>query len=200
MDARYNVDKSRLGTAANEFIGRLQAEEARIDLGVAEQKLKVQEANMALHTATNNSRMASLTRQRDQAQGRRGGHQGAHGADGNPGSAGRRGGVRFQLQPGAAQRQAVQGRRQRLFRNESGGNPRHELAGDGRQSGGDRPRAHRCGKRRAGTRGRPAGAADSDQDYADFAAGGVEHRLSSHAKFSRLRGARRLPIRGCARE
>ena len=68
VDARYNVDKSVLGTAANEFIGRLQAEEARIDLSVAEQKLKVQQANMALHTATNNSRMASLTRQRDQAQ------------------------------------------------------------------------------------------------------------------------------------
>ena len=68
VDSRYNVDKSRLGTAANEFIGRLQAEEARIDLGVAEQKLKVQEANMAVHTATNTSRMASLTRQRDQAK------------------------------------------------------------------------------------------------------------------------------------
>jgi HlyD family secretion protein len=67
-DARYSVDKSRLGTAANEFIGRLQAEEARIDLGVAEQKLKVQEANMAVHTASNASRMASLTRQRDQAK------------------------------------------------------------------------------------------------------------------------------------
>ncbi|HEY2843103.1 MAG TPA: efflux RND transporter periplasmic adaptor subunit [Bryobacteraceae bacterium] len=67
-DAGFNVDKSRLGTAANEFIGRLQAEEARIDLGVAEQKLKVQQANMALHAATNTSRMASLTRQRDQAK------------------------------------------------------------------------------------------------------------------------------------
>lgn len=68
VDSRYNVDKSRLGTAANEFVGRLQAEEARIDLGVAEQKLKVTEANMALHSATNASRMASLTRQRDQAK------------------------------------------------------------------------------------------------------------------------------------
>jgi multidrug efflux pump subunit AcrA (membrane-fusion protein) len=68
VDSRYNVDKSRLGTAANEFVGRLQAEEARIDLGVAEQKLKVTEANMALHSATNTSRMASLTRQRDQAK------------------------------------------------------------------------------------------------------------------------------------
>jgi len=68
VDSRYNVDKSRLGTAANEFVGRLQAEEARIDLGVAEQKLKVTEANMAVHSATNTSRMASLTRQRDQAK------------------------------------------------------------------------------------------------------------------------------------
>ena len=68
VDSRYNVDKSRLGTAANEFVGRLQAEEARIDLGVAEQKLKVQQANMDLHSATNTSRMASLTRQRDQAK------------------------------------------------------------------------------------------------------------------------------------
>jgi HlyD family secretion protein len=67
-DAHYTVEKTRLGTAANEFVGRLQAEEARIDLGVAEQKLKVQEANMAVHAATNTSRMASLTRQRDQAK------------------------------------------------------------------------------------------------------------------------------------
>ena len=68
VDAGYNVDKSRLGTAANEFIGRIQAEQARIDLGVAEQKRKVLEANIALHGASNASRMASLTRQRDQAK------------------------------------------------------------------------------------------------------------------------------------
>ncbi len=68
MDARYNVEKSRLGTAANEFVGRIQAEQARIDLGVAEQKLKVQEANIALHAASHSARIASLTRQRDQAK------------------------------------------------------------------------------------------------------------------------------------
>ncbi len=68
VDARYNVEKSRLGTAANEFVGRIQAEQARIDLGVAEQKLKVQEANIALHAASHAARMASLTRQRDQAK------------------------------------------------------------------------------------------------------------------------------------
>jgi len=35
IDARYNVEKARLGTAANEFVGRIQAEQARIDLSVA---------------------------------------------------------------------------------------------------------------------------------------------------------------------
>lgn len=68
VDSRYNVEKSRLGTAANEFVGRIQAEQARIDLGVAEQKLKVQEANIALHAASNRSKIAALTRQRDQAK------------------------------------------------------------------------------------------------------------------------------------
>ena len=67
-DARYNVEKTRLGTAANEFVGRIQAEQARIDLGVAEQRLKVQDANIALHAASDKSRLASLTRQRDQAK------------------------------------------------------------------------------------------------------------------------------------
>jgi hypothetical protein len=67
-DARFNVEKTRLGTAANEFVGRLQAEQARIDLGVAEQRLKVQDANIALHAASDKSRLASLTRQRDQAK------------------------------------------------------------------------------------------------------------------------------------
>jgi HlyD family secretion protein len=68
VDARYNVEKSRLGTAANEFVGRIQAEQARIDLSVAEQRLKVQEANIALHATSSASRIASLTRQRNQAQ------------------------------------------------------------------------------------------------------------------------------------
>jgi hypothetical protein len=67
-DARYNVEKTRLGTAANEFVGRIQAEQARIDLGVAEQRLNVQDANIALHAASDKSRLASLTRQRDQAK------------------------------------------------------------------------------------------------------------------------------------
>jgi HlyD family secretion protein len=68
IDARYNVEKARLQTTGNEFVGRIQAEQSKIDLGVAEQKLKVQEANVALHAASDRSKIASLTRQRDQAQ------------------------------------------------------------------------------------------------------------------------------------
>jgi HlyD family secretion protein len=68
IDARYNVDKARLQTVGNEFVGRIQAEQAKVDLSVAEQKLRVQEANIALHAATDKSKIASLTRQRDQAQ------------------------------------------------------------------------------------------------------------------------------------
>ncbi len=67
-DARYNVEKARLATVGNEFVGRIQAEEARIDLTVAEQRLKVQEANIELHDTSAKRRIAALTRQRDQAQ------------------------------------------------------------------------------------------------------------------------------------
>jgi HlyD family secretion protein len=62
------VEKARLQTLGNEFVGRIQAEQAKVDLSVAEQKLKIQEANIALHAASDKSKIASLTRQRDQAQ------------------------------------------------------------------------------------------------------------------------------------
>jgi HlyD family secretion protein len=67
-DSKYNVEKAKLQTLGNEFVGRIQAEQAQIDLGVSEQKLKVQEANKALHVASDKSKIASLTRQRDQAK------------------------------------------------------------------------------------------------------------------------------------
>jgi multidrug efflux pump subunit AcrA (membrane-fusion protein) len=67
-DAAFNLEKAKLRTATNEFVGRLEAEQNRIDVGVAEQKLKVQEATAAQHAASDRSKMASVTRQRDQAQ------------------------------------------------------------------------------------------------------------------------------------
>ena len=65
---KYNVETARLKTVGNEFVGRIQAEQSKVDLTVAEQKLRVQEANIALHAASDKSKIASLTRQRDQAR------------------------------------------------------------------------------------------------------------------------------------
>jgi len=68
IDAKFNVEKARLQTIGSEFLPRIQVEQAQVDLGIAEQKLKVQEANIELHAASDKAKIASLTRQRDQAQ------------------------------------------------------------------------------------------------------------------------------------
>src|SRR3989442_13157529 len=39
IDAKYNVEKAGLQTLGSEFIGRIQSEQAKVDLSVAEQKL-----------------------------------------------------------------------------------------------------------------------------------------------------------------
>jgi len=49
-------------------VSRLQGESAAVDLSVADQKLKVQDATVALHATADKSKIASLTRVRDQAQ------------------------------------------------------------------------------------------------------------------------------------
>jgi HlyD family secretion protein len=68
-DTKFNVDRANVAVQQNELQrGRVAADESREDLAVAEQRLKVQDANVALHKASDSSRMASLTRQRDQAQ------------------------------------------------------------------------------------------------------------------------------------
>jgi HlyD family secretion protein len=68
QDAKYAVEKAQLNTAGSEFVGRIQAKQAEIDLGVAEQKQRVQEANVALNAAADKSKIASLTRQVQMAQ------------------------------------------------------------------------------------------------------------------------------------
>jgi HlyD family secretion protein len=67
-DAKYTVERARLEASKQDVVSRIQGEESRIDLGVAEQKLKVQEATVALHATSDKSKIASLTRLRDQAQ------------------------------------------------------------------------------------------------------------------------------------
>src|SRR5579883_518784 len=67
-DATFNVEKAKLEVSKQEIVGQLQAEESKVDLAMAEQKLKMQAATVALHVASDVSKRASLTRQRDKAQ------------------------------------------------------------------------------------------------------------------------------------
>ena len=66
--SKYDVEKARLEASKAEIVSALQGEESRIDLGLAEQKLRVQEATVNLHATSDSAKTASLTRQRDQAQ------------------------------------------------------------------------------------------------------------------------------------
>ena len=67
-DAGFTVERARLEASKQEIVSRLQGESSKIDYGVAQQKLKVQEATVDLHATSDRSRIASLTRLRDQAQ------------------------------------------------------------------------------------------------------------------------------------
>ncbi|MBZ5617880.1 MAG: efflux RND transporter periplasmic adaptor subunit [Acidobacteriia bacterium] len=69
QDAKFTVERARLEASKQAIVSRIQGEESKIDLGMAEQKLKVQEATVALHAASDRSKIASLTRLRDQAAG-----------------------------------------------------------------------------------------------------------------------------------
>ena len=68
VDARYKVETARLEASKTEIVSRIQGEQSKIDLGLAEQNLKVQEATVALHAASDKSKVASLTRQKNKAQ------------------------------------------------------------------------------------------------------------------------------------
>jgi len=66
-DAKYTLERAQLEVSKQEVVSRIAGEEAKVDLGVAEQKLKVQQATVDLHAASDKSKIASLTRLRDQA-------------------------------------------------------------------------------------------------------------------------------------
>ena len=68
VDARLNVEIAELGTADNEFVGRIEAERALIDLGLAEQNLRQLGAEVAQRAVSSESRIASLNRQLQDAQ------------------------------------------------------------------------------------------------------------------------------------
>jgi HlyD family secretion protein len=67
-DAQYTVERSKLQVLVATGKSKIEGEEAAVDQGVAEQKLKVQDATVALHRVADQAKMASLTRLRDQAK------------------------------------------------------------------------------------------------------------------------------------
>jgi len=67
-DARFKLENARLEASKTGVVSRIQGEESRIDLGVAEQNYKAQQAWVDLHATASRSQIASLTRLRDQAK------------------------------------------------------------------------------------------------------------------------------------
>jgi len=66
--ARYELERAKLEASKAEIVSALQGETSKIDLGLAEQKVRVQESAVKLHEASAKAKTASLTRLRDQAK------------------------------------------------------------------------------------------------------------------------------------
>src|SRR5262245_29048724 len=67
-DAEYDVERAKLEASKAEIVSRLQGEESRLDLGLAEEKLSVKRAKLEFNQASNAAKVASLTRLRDKAK------------------------------------------------------------------------------------------------------------------------------------
>ncbi|HUB31737.1 MAG TPA: HlyD family efflux transporter periplasmic adaptor subunit [Bryobacteraceae bacterium] len=66
--AKYKVETARMEASKADILSKIDGDEKKIDLSVAEQALKVEEATVGLHAASDKSKIASATRLRDQAQ------------------------------------------------------------------------------------------------------------------------------------
>jgi len=66
--AHVDVEKAKLEVTKQELVSPLQGEESKIDLGLSEEKLRVQEATNDLHKTSDAQKIASATRLRDKAQ------------------------------------------------------------------------------------------------------------------------------------
>jgi HlyD family secretion protein len=66
--AEYEVEKARLAAAQQSILSDIQGEENKIDVHVAEQKLNAAKATVELHKKSDEAKLASLTRLRDQEQ------------------------------------------------------------------------------------------------------------------------------------
>ena len=66
--ARYNTEKARLEASKQTIMSAIQGEESMIDLGLAEEKLKVQQTATVTHSKGNEQKIAALERARDTAK------------------------------------------------------------------------------------------------------------------------------------
>ncbi len=66
--ANYQSEKARLEASKQSIVSTIQGQESAIDLSLAEEKLKVQRASMQLHVKSDEAKIASLERLRNEAQ------------------------------------------------------------------------------------------------------------------------------------
>jgi HlyD family secretion protein len=66
--AHVDLEKAKLEVTKQELVSPLQGEESKIDLGLSEEKLRVQEATNNLHKTSDAQKIGSATRLRDKAQ------------------------------------------------------------------------------------------------------------------------------------
>jgi multidrug efflux pump subunit AcrA (membrane-fusion protein) len=66
--AHVDLEKAKLEVTKQELVSPLQGEESKIDLGLSEEKLRVQEATNNLHQTSDAQKIGSATRLRDKAQ------------------------------------------------------------------------------------------------------------------------------------
>lgn len=66
--AEYQVERAKLEVSKAEIVSRLQGEESRVDLELAEKRLSVQKSTVDLNKASNDAKIASMTRNRDKAK------------------------------------------------------------------------------------------------------------------------------------
>ena len=66
--AEYQVERAKLEVSKQEIVSRLQAEDSKVDLGLAEKKRSMQQANVELNAIADSAKVASLTRARDKAK------------------------------------------------------------------------------------------------------------------------------------
>ncbi|HEX4137191.1 MAG TPA: efflux RND transporter periplasmic adaptor subunit [Bryobacteraceae bacterium] len=66
--AQYNVEKAKLEASKQTVVSAIQGEESEIDLGLAEEKLKVQQTAMTTHRKGSDQKIAALEHGRDTAK------------------------------------------------------------------------------------------------------------------------------------